>query len=420
MDRDQIKKALEDQQLEKNIETGLVKRSFLEEVKKGLDRPLVLVVMGVRRCGKSTFCHQVLENENYGYLNLDDERLVTLRVDQLQMVLEVLLEIVPNTRTLLLDEIQNIEGWELFVNRILRAGYRVVVTGSNSKLLSRELASHLTGRHRTFELYPFSFREYLDSKKIKFDSSSLKTHASAEISGLFDVYLQEGGFPEMVVRGYEPSYLRDLYDKIISKDIVQRKRIRNSVALKELALLAISQSGCQFTFQRFSRTLGIKGVNTTKNYLAYLEEAYLLSSVPSYSAKVKEQIRLPRKLYAVDNGLFHAMNTRLTNDYGAQLESFVFQHLTIKKQEVKSYLTQKAEVDFLVQIGRSVEQLVQVCWSISDAKTYLREVKALQEAAKVTRCKNLLILTKNEYRTIEADNFTIQVLPAWYWALQKQ
>lgn len=420
MDRDQVKKTLLDQQLEKTSARSLVIRSGLSEAKKSLERPLVLVVTGVRRCGKSTFCHQLLDGETYGYINFDDERLITLRVAQLQMVLEVILEIVPDSRTLLLDEIQNIKGWELFVNRILRAGYRVIVTGSNSKLLSSELATHLTGRHRTFELYPFSFSEYLRAKTFEYDLSSLTTQKSADMSRYFNTFLKEGGFPEMVIRPYEPRYLRELYDKIISKDIVQRKKIRNSAALKELALLAISQSGSQFTFQKFSKTLGIKGVNTTKNYLSYLEDAYLLETIQPYSNKVKEQIRLPRKIYAIDNGMFQAMNTRLTPDFGSSLETFVFGHLKMQGKEIKYYLSPTAEVDFLVHKGRSVAQLIQVCWSVSDRETLGREIKALKEAAAITRCKNLILLTPNGEQTLEMDDLTVQVLPVWRWALENE
>ncbi len=409
MTQDQIRTALLEQKAEKNqsAEWARVRRGSIERARSFLDKPWVKVITGVRRCGKSVFCHQILEGRDYGYVNFDDERLVTLQASQLQEVLAVLEELYPGVRTLLFDEIQNVEGWELFVNRLLRQKYNLIITGSNSHLLSRELATHLTGRHISFELFPFSFREFLSAKK-----------DSANIDALFDEYLLKGGFPEMVVQGFVPEYLRELYDKIITRDIAFRRSIRNIRGLRELALLALSHNGTRITYQKMAKILGFKGANTPKNYLSYLEESYLVSLVAPYSAKVKEQIRQPRKLYAIDNGMWLAMNTRPTPDRGAGLEAFVHQELRRRGQEIWNFLDPVAEVDFLLREGRTITGLIQSCWSLKDPDTHDREVRALLHASRKTGCQDLLVITRNESGEIRREGLVIRVVRAAEWALE--
>lgn len=410
-----LRTILADQQAETHaIVAGAVPRDALKDGKFKLTRPGALVVTGVRRCGKSTLCHQLLRGSDYLYVNFDDERLVSLRSADLQLVLDALLSLRPHTKTLLLDEVQNVARWELFVNRLLRGGYRLVVTGSNSRLLSKELATHLTGRHQSLELFPFSFREVLLARAIEPGATSL---ARAAVDHELTRYLHEGGFPQQVLLGYQAGELRDLYDRIVSRDVVLRRRLRNPAVIKELALLALSYSAQTFTHQANARVLGLKGATTSKNYLEYLEEAYLLATVRPYSAKVKEQIRLPRKLYAIDNGMLSALHTRPTRDDGLFLETLVHQELRRRGREIWTYLTPSCSVDFLLREGRDVVELIQSCWSLADPATERRELDALIEAAKRTRCTQLTVITRDERGERTIGSARVSIVPIADWLL---
>jgi predicted AAA+ superfamily ATPase len=202
------------------LSLDLIERDKIKDILDVIDSNWIKIVMGIRRCGKSIMCHQALKDREYGYLNFDDERLIGLSALDLNKMLQYLLEIKPHIKLLFFDEIQNVDGWELFANRLQRQGYNLIITGSNSKLLSKELATHLTGRYIRIELSPFSFCEFLRAKKFSWSSTSLyKTQDRALLYSFLDEYMNKGGFPDMVLGGYNPFYLRELYDKIISRDI---------------------------------------------------------------------------------------------------------------------------------------------------------------------------------------------------------
>lgn len=238
-------------------------KNFLEV----LDRNWIKVIMGVRRSGKSIFAHQVLKGKEYGYINFDDERLVGLSALDLNDILQFLMEVNPKIKFLLFDEIQNIEGWELFANRLQRQGYNLIITGSNAKLLSKELATHLTGRYYAVELFPFSFSEYLLAKGFSWSATSLYvTQERALLFSFLQQYLSQGGFPEMVIGGYYPFYLQELYDKIVARDITYRYRIKYSSTLKELAVYSHAHLGNRCTFHKVKNIFSIPSLHTVKNY----------------------------------------------------------------------------------------------------------------------------------------------------------
>ncbi len=398
-----------------------VSREGFAEASKQLTRPWIKAIMGVRRCGKSSFCHQLLRGKTYGYINFDDERLVSLKVSDLDSLLRILLEVTPDPQYLLLDEIQNVKGWELFANRLHRQGHNLLITGSNSKLLSHDLATHLTGRHVSIELFPFSFSEYLEAKSIQWNSSKLETaKIQATILRNFETYAIEGGFPEMVVGGYDAHYLRELYDKIIGRDIVDRYSVKYGKTLREIALYAFSNLGSKVSYHKIRKTFELSSVHTVKNYLQYLEHAYLLTQVPAHSFKVKEQLRQARKLYTIDNGMTKALSLKHTEDRGAHLENLVHQELKRRTSETFYWTSDSgsSEVDFAVKKGLTVDQLIQVSMNISDPLTRARELKGLVEAAQATQCRKLLLLTWNETETIEQSKLKIRVMPVWRWLLE--
>lgn len=396
----------------------LVRRDKLKEITEVLDKNWIKVITGIRRCGKSILAHQALQNREYGYINFDDERLIGLSSQDLNKILQFLLEIKPGITTLFFDEIQNVEGWELFANRLQRQGYNLVITGSNSKLLSKELATHLTGRFISIELMPFSFSEYLQAKEFVWTATSLyKTQEKAKVYSFLREYLEWGGFPDMVLNGYHAPYLRELYDKIISRDITYRYRIKYSKTLKEMALYSHANLGNLLTFHKVKNTFDISSIHTVKNYYQYLMDAYLVFLMNSFSFKVKEQIRQPRKIYTIDNGLSAAISPKFTQDRGAALENLVFQELKRRGHEIAYYGTSEYEVDFILSSQRKVTTLMQVAYELSDLTTREREYKALIKAASHLHCKDLMIITWEEESTEKIDDYSITLIPIWKWLL---
>lgn len=420
LDTDVIKQVLIEQmdEAESFKSKPLVQRDLYQEAKKQLSRSWIKVVMGVRRCGKSVFCHQLLADAPYHYVNFDDERLIGLTSQDLNQVLQILLEIQPGVKVLFFDEIQNVEGWELFVNRLQRQNYQILITGSNSKMLSKELATHLTGRVVSISLEPFSFREFLRSHSFTLKAQDVfRIEKKALLLNHLETYGFFGGFPEMVLNGYHPEYLRELYDKIITRDIVYRYQIKYGKTLKELALYSFSNFGNRMTYHKVKNIFDLNSVHTVKNYFQYLEDAYLISLLKPFSYKVKEQIRLPRKLYTVDNGLSRAVNPKFTADRGAALENLVFQELIRRKKEIYYVADPKYEVDFVVKTDREVTLLIQVAYTLSNPETKNRELKSLFQASDDLKCKGLLLLTWDEDGEERQDGKTILICPVWKWLL---
>lgn len=396
----------------------LLERDKMKEIFHVIDTDWVKVIMGIRRCGKSILGHQVLKDKSYGYLNFDDERLIGLSAADLNKMLQFLLEINSQVRILFFDEIQNVEGWELFVNRLQRQGYNIFITGSNSKLLSKELATHLTGRYIPIELFPFSFSEFLRAKNFKWTSISLyKTQDRALLYSLLEEYMNKGGFPDMVLQEYNPLYLQELYDKIISRDITYRYRVKYSRTLKEIAIYSHANLGSRLTFHKLKNIFEINSIHTVKNYYQYLMDAYLVFLLNSFSFKYKEQIKQPRKIYTIDNGLSAAISPKFTQDRGAALENLVFQELSRRGSNFAYYSTSDFEVDFVIHQQKQVTSLIQVALTLEDPLTRKREIKALTKAAEHLNCRNLTILTWEEESVEETAVGKIDIIPVWKWLL---
>ncbi|MBW8048906.1 MAG: ATP-binding protein [Cytophagales bacterium] len=396
----------------------IIDREILHQIKSFSQTELIKVIMGVRRCGKSTLAHQILKDINYGYINFDDERLPGIKSIHLNDFIEVLNEIEPGCNHLLLDEVQNVEGWELFVNRLKRNGYNIFITGSNSQLLSKELATHLTGRYISIELFPFSFREFLQYKEIYVED---KDHYIAEkiaiIKRTLEEYIQTGGFPEILDIIPKNLYLRELFDKIISRDIVFRYNIRYVKDLKEIALYAISNYSSKSSLHKIKNIFEIKSVHTVKNYLQYLEDAYLLFLLVPFSFKLKEQLKQPKKIYSIDTGIINALSFKAVADHGKIMENVVLLELKRRNKEIYYYSASDFEVDFLIREGQKIDQLIKVCFSLADEYTKKREIKALIKAAKKLDCSNLLIITFDNEGKEKVDDLTISIIPLWKWLL---
>lgn len=389
-----------------------------EEQLVDLDSPQAQVVIGVRRCGKSTLCFQVLQDvEGFAYVDFDDERLEGLQTSQLNDVLEVLYKIYGDFHYLFLDEIQNVEGWPLFVNRLLRTRLHVVLTGSNAKLLSNDLATHLTGRSSEIPLFPFSFQEYCMVKDI--EPKSINTKAVALRRAAFDEYMQQGGFPELMLVKNKKQYISNLVNNVLRRDIEQRYNIAYSANFENMANHLMNVSPVVPAVSELADTFGFKSPHTVRNYIDYLKQAYLLVGVKKFSAKSKLRVS-QEKLYAIDVALMNNRENAFAGDnLGWRLETIVLIHLIrrchFEGWDVYYLKDRSGECDFVVCNGNKVLQCIQVSYDISKEKTRKREINGLLLANRQTQCPNLLLLTDHEYEDVEVGGNHISIRPVYDW-----
>ncbi len=382
-----------------------------------LSSGLVKVVTGIRRSGKSTLCLGSIPSDYpFSYVNFDDERLVGLKTEDLNKVYETLLQIQPETKIFIFDEIQNIESWELFANRLQRKKINLIITGSNGKLLSQELATHLTGRHLSLELSPLSYREFLKFNNLEV-SETMTTEERALVKNKMQTYFEIGGFPEVVLGEPGGPYLRELFDKIITRDIAQRHRLRNTRILKEIALYLVQQSGSMTSLANLEETFQINSINTLRSYFQYLQEVFLLYEVQGYSGKLKERTTRPRKYYVCDLGMWSALNTKPTLDLGMRLETLIYLHLSRSFPHVYYLKEPGFDIDFCVVKERTPTLLIQVCYSIQNSATRTREIRSLVSAAKQYRMKSGTIVTWDDEDSLVEEGIEIRIVPAWKFLL---
>lgn len=398
-----------------------------EEQEINLNSPLAQVVIGVRRSGKSTLCSKVMLESGYpfGYINFDDDRLGKLTRSDFDNLLQALYRLNGDFRHLLLDEVQDIEGWELFVNRMLRQGLHVILTGSNANLLSGELATHLTGRYHQIELFPFSFAEYCTARNI--DLHSFTTKAIALRERALDEYMFYGGFPELMFldKKEETDYVHSLVETIIKKDIARRYKIRYIQTLADIANHLLDEFAHEQSFNSVTDKHNLQSVNTAKKYLQYLRNAYLVCAVPRFSLKSIER-RTIAKYYAVDTAMIKNRDTvLLTESLGLRLENIVaielLRRLKLGQQLYYYKKVREYEIDFVIVEDTHIKELVQVTYDFrqSSAKLYNREVGNLVKASSLLHCEQLtLIMMYGESGELTADGKTIHCHTAIDWLLQ--
>lgn len=381
------------------------------------------VVIGVRRSGKSTLCYQALQAKGvkYAYADFDDERLVTLTADQLNDVLEVLYKVYGDFDCLFLDEIQNVDGWHLFVNRMLRKKIHVVITGSNAKLLSGELATHLSGRSKEIALYPFSFKEFCMMKGV--DTDKRTTKAEAFRRAAFDDYLKQGGFPEMMAIEDNRSYVSNLVENILKRDIEQRYKISYKASFEQMAHHLMNVSPAIVVTTDLASRFNFRSEHTVRNYVKYLKEAYMLVGIQKFSQKSKLRA-VQEKVYTMDVAMMDQRDNAFAGEnLGHRLETIVAIHLHRRCRmdglDVYYLNDRSGECDFVVCKGNQVIQAVQVSYDITAEKTRRREMNGLVLAARQTKCQNLLLLTDHERGEVEASGFKIRVQPVYEWTLEQ-
>lgn len=387
--------------------------------------PLAQVVIGVRRSGKSTLCHKVLleHNVKYGYANFDDDRLANLQTEDLNTVLSCIYQIYgTDIEYIFLDEVQDVDGWHLFVNRLLRTNLHVVVTGSNAKLLSGELATHLTGRYNEIHLFPFSFREYCEYHNI--DTNGVTTKTEATTKRAFMEYITMGGFPELQNIRNKRGYVQSLLEAIVTKDIRLRFKIRNVDVLRKTANHLINNVCQEVNYGSIAELLGTTD-QTVKKYVDYLQQAFLIQLLNKHSFKSKERIR-NAKAYIVDPGLQNNReNSFAAENVGWRLENVVYTELLRRcSNDFLDIYYYKAsprskEVDFVVCNQDKAVELIQVAYDIDNEKTFNRETSSLVKASTALRCDNLTLIAFTQTRDEKIDGKRIKILSAVDWLLNR-
>lgn len=420
-DKRQLEFVLTDQQAELEIKRSEKYCSRIEEHLIDLDSPQAQVVIGVRRSGKSTLCFQRLEHAGvkYAYVDFDDERLRGLDANHLNDILEILYKVYGDFNYLFLDEIQDVDGWHLFVNRLLRIKMHVIITGSNAKLLSSELASHLTGRANEIHLYPLSFDEYCAIKGV--DCEKKTTKAVAMRRAAFDDYVNEGGFPELLNISNKHAYINTLVNNILRRDIEQRYSITYKASFELMAQHLLNVSPAIIAPKELANTFNIRSEQTVRNYINYLLQAYMMVGINKYSQKSK--LRITRqKVYAIDVAMMNRRdNAFAAHNLGWRLETIVLLRLLRECQhrgyDIYYINERSGECDFVVCNNNKTVQAIQVSYDMTNVKTRARELKGLLLANKLTRCDNLLILTDHEHADIEHKGHQIAIRPVYEWSL---
>lgn len=391
-------------------------RNFLDKSDKGVLREnlndvkpedsFAIVISGIRRCGKSTFLNQLLSNQKVGYyLNLEDPRLEGFELSDFNKVEEIMKDLYGRSGVYFFDEIQNVDKWEKFIRYLIDKKEKVIITGSNASLLSRELGTKLTGRYIQIEMFPFSFNEFLE---LKSEKPSIKA---------FDEYLYNGGFPEYLKKE-NPSILHELLSDVVMRDIAVRFGIKNTDILNKIAIYLISHVGKEFSYNSIKKSFGVKSVQSVIDYISYLEGAYLIFTVPMFSYSYKKQQVNPKKVYSIDNGFSCNNSASFSKDKGKMLENLVFLTLRRNFKDIY-YFHEENECDFVIKKKEKIIHAIQVCSDLNE-EIKNREINGIVSALKKFNLKSGLILTYKQDDEFLVDNKKIIVKPVWKWMLEKQ
>lgn len=378
-----------------------------------LQNPLIKLITGPRRVGKSVFALLMLRGKNFAYLNFDDNRLLG-QWDE-NMVQDALEEVYPGHTYLLLDEVQNLPGWDVWVSQLYRRGKNLVITGSNANMLSSEMATVLTGRYLQLEMLPFSLEE------------TLRWHAGNPMNGdnvaekrpdaLTDDYIRNGGYPETIFsRQITQTYLETLFDSVLLKDVAKRHNVRNTTDLYNLAAYLLSNFCNPISINKLADDLGLSSVTTAKKYWGYLAEPYLFFYLPRFNNKMKLMQKAPKKVYVVDNGFVQGVAFNVSENLGRLLENQIFVELMRRGAQPGTTLfyyrsRNDKEVDFVIRQGSKVQQLIQVCYDMTSERTKKRELDALVETSEELKCDNLTVVTRGQQETILWKGQIVNVVP---------
>ncbi|MCX6742226.1 MAG: ATP-binding protein [Candidatus Pacearchaeota archaeon] len=407
-------KQLEEEKIE------LVKRTLTKEAIETLALKMPIIITGVRRCGKSILLRLIkeelkLDEKNFFYINFNDDSLTNFTIDDFQKIIDFLEENnYKKSCFLFLDEIQEIDKWEKWIDRIKNI-YPLFITGSNSKLSSKEISSTLTGRSVSLWLTPFSFIEFLSFKKVNIKDWKLDLKTQSIIRREFKEFLEIGGFPKRVVTGNK-LIISELYNQILYRDII-KKFSKQEREIKELGLFLLSNPASLTSSRNISELTGIKNLSTIKNILNSFENSFLVFFLNKFDYAVKKQIQNPRKVYCIDNGFITTIGFKFSEDRGKLLENLVAIELKRRNNDIY-YFCEKKECDFLVKEKTKISEAIQVCYDLNKENRD-REINGLVKALEKFKLKEGLILTDDQEDEIKIKDKIIKVKPVWKWILEK-
>jgi uncharacterized protein len=394
-------------------------REALKQIEKYLNLPHINVITGIRRCGKSTVLRQIarqfFNDSDFYYLNFEDERLLNFDPAQFNEIYEAQVGLFGEKRTFFIDEIQHVPNFDVFIRRFYDNNFKFFLTGSNADLLKKEISTRLTGRHLDIYLTPFSFKEFLEFKKIDYTKDSIHlTEDRARLKKGFYEYLTQGGMPEYL-KYDELEIIKQTYDDIIIKDIFVRNNVENRTAAKELYQFIISNFAQRFSYRSVQKIIPLGSSNTIKNYLQYLEDSYMVKMISKFDFSHKKQLVNDKKAYVTDNGFIRIISVRPGTDKGWLLENVVANK--IGKENDFYYFSGKRECDFIVKSDNSINMAIQVCWELNYSNTD-REVLGLIEALEYFNLQQGLLFTSDHEEIRVVNNRTILIKPVWKWLLE--
>ncbi len=433
MEKEKLKELIIEHKEKFLKKTELVKREIQKDIAPILNQREIIIITGVRRGGKSSLMRLISNDliEKYDilqgnilYLNFEDERFTYFDINDFEQVYEIFLELYHpvGRKYFFLDEIQNVKGWEKWLNRLYEfEDLKIFVTGSNATLLSSEIATALTGRNRQLIVYPFSFNEFLSLRNYSITEKDFYLREKRlEIKRLFDEYLKLGGFPE-VLKISDNTLLEQYLKDIIYRDVIARYSIRNIKEIKELTLFLASNIGTIQSYNNLREMINVKSLNTIKNYLEMLENVFLFFKIDLFSFSVKKQIYNPSKIYSVDSALSNAIVFKFSENIGHIYENIVFIELQRKNKEVFYWKSKRGrEVDFVIKSGLKIDEAIQVCFSFTDKKTRDRELESLLSAKNELNVDNLVMITEDEKGEEVIDGASVRIIPLWKWLLQSE
>ncbi|NLV20204.1 MAG: ATP-binding protein [Bacteroidetes bacterium] len=417
--RENLKRVIVPQNMRFTLHEETVPRSILKDIADLSGTPHVLIITGLRRAGKSTLLKQINENlfsSKNTYLNFEDEKLLSFTTEDFSAVQETFLELNDRVEVVFFDEIQNVDKWEIAVRKFHNEGLKVIITGSNASLLSKEFGTKLTGRHLNIVLYPFSFREYLVFREIELSENDFYLPEKiVHLRKEFNSYFEKGGIPEYLKYERE-EIIKQIYEDILIKDIIVRYGISDERSFRELARLLISNVGKLFSYTRLKANLGFGSMNTVKSHIAFMENSYMLFQVEKYDTSLKRQIINNKKVYCIDNSFLNLVSFETTVNLGRKLENIVFVELKRRKYTIH-YHREKFECDFVLSLKNRVAGVIQVCYQL-DNDNMAREINGIVEAVTLYQLKEGLILTMDQEEERSTNGISIHVLPVWKWLLR--
>jgi len=421
MKKELLFQTIYDQQKDFDGIKNLIEREKTNEVINLLKLKLPLIITGIRRCGKSSLLKIIsnklsLTKKDFLYINFNDERLLGFENENFQNILDYIEEHNYNKKTyLFLDEIQEVKNWEKWVDRI-KEKFSIIITGSNSQLLSSEISTILTGRSISIDLFPFSFEEYLNYKKVDLKNYLIDKTLQNKIKANFKEYISLGGMPKMVIEKNK-IILKELYENIIYRDIIRRFNPNLTKPIKEISIYLLSNVSSDISLRTLSKVSGIKNLGVLGEIYSSFEKSFLFFRINKFDYSIKKQIQNPKKVYAIDTGFPNNLGFKFSENLGNILENLV--GISLKQRGLEIYFhREKTECDFIIRNKTKITQTIQVTHELN-GKNKEREIKGLLDAMNKFKLKEGLILTNDDEDILEIEKKKIIIKPVWKWLLEK-